>query len=665
MSRILSDIAVLLGKMESGLSNYMNNEEAIELISSLKEQFRLDAINVVIVYYGDCIYRPEDRFSNIKINVNRYNIKELPTNYLEFLHSADIVFFTFDSQLNELNRELRLELREATRSLNNIIAVYQKDLEREVSTIITTRRNLYIPLENSKMEIQNILRKLAETVDIAVFKLAKNKAVINQKIDLLDFIFRELGNNAVAKSIITAGEFLEIQIGDVRVLGKQQSILRNKLSKSFKSITIEAEHKNEEFFSTYNPIIKELRSKIESYNGFKSISLTKAVSLKMTEEFQNEIYSEFRNQTANYIANLVNEVKDSVGIIRQELDEALTSIDISHKLTKEETLEKGTIDRLLDSTTYSVKDHERTYNTKGMNQLFTELRAPLFMLMPVLMLFMLFKPITKLFTKIGEKDFIDRSITESNGIPTIKVVGHPRYEKIEEIFETLFDDIKSEINGKEVKSSPFYIKGNLVIQYEESGDKNRPVKTPIIKTDEEAVYIMLHTDREEVLEKFEQTYLMEAPKKSSSTTAGMGVIFKFIQNLPYAEYVLLVLLFIVGYFIWKKIEEFRKEETIDVLDAKKTIRTNFLTDFDRYLSTVQSKWKSSQDTWIRNIQESFLADLENCINSKIDNETKKLQELKGLYDKRTKIFKDNEKELKDFELELRKVKAEFNNYTRL
>ncbi len=659
------DIYSSIDKMEIGLSRYFSNEETLSVINEIKSNLRVDKLSVCILYTGVINFRSDDVFQSVKLATKAYSLTDLPEDIDSIVAKTDLVIFAILDKCDLISRDDREHIRNISKLNANSVLISTEDMKRDATSFAYAKRNLTFVIEDRRNDLINMLSKISEVVELSIFGIINKKTQIVNNIDLLDFAIKELSLNAAAKSIITNGEFLEIQINDVRLLSKQLSVLKSKLSRSFKALSQELDQSNENYFEITNPLMKELRAKVESFNGFQTVELGKNTVLKMSDGFQDDIYSEFESKTMVFIENQISSSLVSTSVIRKEVDNALYSIDVNHKLTTEEPLNKNSIKKLIETVPKGQRDLERSYVKKGLNQLFTDLRAPMFMLMPILMLFMIFKPVMNIFTKISKEDYIDRAVTESNGFPVIKIVGHPRYDKINEIYESLVDDITSEINSKELASSPFFIKGSLVIQYDEIKEKNKSSKRPIIKLEQDAVYILLETDRDEVLQKFELEYLTEAKKKSTSTSAGIGVVIKFIQNLPYAEYILFILLFIVGYFIRKKILEFNKEEVVEALDSKKAIRLNFQSDLERYINSIQMKWKNTQDNWIRNIQDLFQADLENYINQKIDDETKKVQELKILYDKRIKNFKETEKELNDFQNELKKLKQDILSAIRI
>jgi hypothetical protein len=662
----IKDIVASIDKMELGLSRYFNNEETIAVFNIIKSSLKTQRLQIVLLHYGNIPYKPEDKFLSTTLDVTAYQIDALPSDIESTLSKTDLLIVGIYEDTKNISRDDRDHIRNLTKNIPNVALASSEEFKRDAQGYAYARRNLTVVTEDRRNDLISILKLINENVEIAIFSIIGKKDELLSNIDLLDFALKEQSQNAAAKSIITNGEFLEIQINDIRLLSKQQSVLKSKLSRSFKALTQELDQKTEDYFGITNPQMKELRSKVENFNGFKTIDLGKNTVLQMSDGFQDAIYKELEENTIDHIEKQITESIAATSLIRKELDNALYSIEVNHKLSVEEPINKNTITRIIEAVPKGQKELERSFAKKGLNQLFTELRAPIFMLMPILMLFMIFKPVLGIFTKINKKDYIDRSITESNGMPAIKIIGHPRYDKINEIYETLNDDITNDINNKQdLASSPFYIKGKLVIQHDETKEKNKSVLIPVIKLEEDGVLVLLETDRDEVLGKFEETYLTEAKKKASSSSAGIGVVIKFIQSLPGAEYILFLLMFVVGYFINKKLKEFNKEEAVESTDSKKTIKINLQNDLDRYISSIQMKWKTTQDNWLRNLQDTFQAEMENSINLKIDAENKNTQELKVLFDKRIKIFKENEKELNDYQNELKKLKQDLLTAIRL
>jgi hypothetical protein len=664
----IRDIGFAFEKIEKGLSRFVHNEEVLLVIEQLKEKLLVKELKILLIAHGECAFRPNDRYQSINGVVETYQLEALPDDIKMKGEAADIVVFAILDPIDHLDRTFKDQIKDLSRNLPNACLAMTDENKREANSMVSVRRQRAIVLEERRRDLASILKKIGEETPLSTFVLAKNKASIEDHIDLLDYAIKESSQNAAAKSVINSGEFLEMQIADVRILSKQLSVLKTKLQRSFKSLSHQFEMRNEDFFGIAGDQSKEVREKIEAFKGFREEELGKNLIVKMTDGFKNDIYGDIEKNTSEYIQGQIHESVDKVQSLRKELDAALKSIEIDATVSEEEDLPENTIQRIFDSTPKGSKELERSFSKKGMYALFMELRTPLFMLMPIIMLVMLLKPVLGIFENLGKEDYIDRSTLTFDGRPAIKVVGHPRSDKILEIYDLLYSDIEANINARDLSESPFFVGADLdlVIDYEEVTEDKKTSKQPRLRQEEDGIYVILKSDRETILPAFENTFLSKGGKtRAGGGGGGIGVIFKMINKIPHSEYILLGLIFLIIYYIRVKLNDFNREVEVDSADAKRTIKGNFKGDIERYISTLQSKWKTAQDHWMRSTQDRFVADLENNINRKIDFENKRIQELKVLYDKRSKKFKETEKELKDFQKELIKLKQEVNSCARL
>ena len=666
MAGSIRDIGFAFEKIEKGLARFVNNDEVIFVIEQLKNKLVVKEIKILLIAHGECAVRPNDRYQSINGVVESFQLSSLPNDIEQKADEADVVVFAIIDALDPFDRAFRDTIKEFSRNLPHACLAMTDENKRDANSMVSVRRQRAVVLEERRKDLATILKKVGEETPLSTFVLAKNKESIADQIDLLDYAIKETSQNAAAKSVINSGEFLEMQIADVRILSKQLSVLKTKLQRSFKSLSHQFEIKNEDFFGIAGDQSKDVREKIDTFKGFREEELGKNLIVKITDGFKNDIYADIEKNTSEYIEGQMQDSVEKVKSLRVELDAALKSIEIDAKVTEEQDLPENTIQRIFDSTPKGNKELERSFSKKGMYALFMELRTPLFMLMPIIMLVMLLKPVLGIFENLGKEDYIDRSTITFDGRPTIKVVGHPRSDKILEIYDLLYSDIEASINSRDISESPFTVKGDLVLDYEEVTKDKKTSKRPRLRQEEDGIYVMLTSDRETILANFEAAFLSKGGKtRAGGGGGGIGVIFKMINKIPHSEYILLGLIFLIIYYIRVKLREFNREVEVDSADAKRTIRGNFKGDIERYISTLQSKWKSSQDHWMRNTQDRFVADLENNINRKIDFENKRIQELKVLYDKRSKKFKETEKELKDFQKELIKLKQEVNSCARL
>lgn len=664
MAGTIRDIGHAFERIEKGLDRHINNDEVIKVVEDLRSAIVINDIKIMLLHYGDCPYREGDRYERLSADVIAHDIRQLPEDIEDRCAEVDMIVYALFDNPEQLDPETKSRIKELSRTQPNACLAMTDAHKRACNSLVVVRRQRAVVVEDRRRDLASIMKKINEETPLSTFVLAKRGSNIHDQIDLLDFAVKETSQNAAAKSIINTGEFLEMQIADLRKLSKQLSVLKSKLQRSFKQINHEIEQQNNEFFGHASEVNKSVRGKIEAFKGFREEELGKNVIVRITDGFVTEVYDEIEESASQHLRQQIDLSLDRIKALRRELDQALRSIEIDVRINPEESLDEKAIQRVFEATPRGNKELERSFGKKGMYALFMELRTPMFMLMPLIMLVMLFKPVLGVFQKIGQEDVIDRAVTAIDGSPTIKVVAHPRAEKIPEIYDLLYTEIEADINGRDLGDSPFTVKGDLRIRVNTVQEGNKSRNEPVIKQDADAVYVMLESDRDEIVRRFEEEYLSVAKKRGSSGT-GMGAIFKMIGNIPHSEYVLLGLLGLIVYYVRVKMREFDKEVEVDSGDAKKTIKNNFTGDVDRYISTLSSKWKSLQDHWLRSTQERFVAELENSINRKIDGETKKVQELKVLYDKRSKRFKETEKELRDYQNELKKLKQDVASIARL
>lgn len=426
------------------------------------------------------------------------------------------------------------------------------------------------------------------------------------------------------------------------IISKDLTQLKQQINEESKKNLQLVDH-NLESFEKESTDLQKLKAEIVSFEGFVEKKQSKIVELAISkwavedksEKMIQLLHALFEDTTKSIMANysaLKLGIKDTfqesnLGIINlpkfsfghNQIKESLSVIEIS-----------------------SDKSYERQIPSKGIGALMMELRTPLFMLMPFMMIFGLFGALIK----SDDKGIVDESVLFYQNKPCIAITKLP--ENRDGQYLKFINDIESlrtpgsgvfnkEIKGEMVMVPQLAVQKKIVKQ--SFRNQNKIIETLDYHFDKknEKLYIYLkqNSDRNYVVQQLfnPQNSLLSYPASTKSSMGMGGMIKAFAKLKDYRIIILLTLSLLVIWFVITRKKSMKLEFTSLRAKEQKKLNTEVLQFIDknakqgtqRFHAKIIQKIKEHQNDLLKKLEDNYSKRVE-IEKDKREIQSKKLQQ---------------------------------------
>ncbi len=442
-------------------------------------------------------------------------------------------------------------------------------------------------------------------------------------------------------------------------------VINTKLKQITKAIedAVENFEKEDESYST-------LEENILSFFGFVEGKSGKSVTFKMSDgaiqdkiEKTNEVLTGFYSRTLELVNDHSKEVQKD---LTNQLNAWKLQLSLQEVLPQDSGAMPVTKEFLLDSSINSGKSYEKQVPYKGIGGLLTEMRTPLMMLMPFMMIFALFGALIK-----GEsKGNIDNSILFYNNRPSIAITQLP------ESWDNEYRKFINEVEEQRGKKNLFHkeISTELVaepqlavreIEVPQSfGDKTKIEETLDYFFDDKSQVIYLYlnenADRNFVIEKLfdPSAKLLTVASGSTRTSFGMSGIIRTLSR--FTQYRYLIIIGVSGLIAWFVITRKRSMDR-ELKESKekeqKKLNEDLKQHLDKNLKQQMQRWKIKLLDQIGDRYLTLQQNIETYINKTIEaRKEQKAEELK-IIQKRVLSIKNDKALIVALKSEQRKIQS--------
>ncbi len=455
-----------------------------------------------------------------------------------------------------------------------------------------------------------------------------------------------------AKSILNKKDSLALQMKNVKEAKDELSDIKADVNRQFKAISNELDHQLEIAKSNKSNLSKHLK-KIKSYEGFdveesgkqQKISFPSGFLTNMNGDVMQDIEMEFQKQSKL----LVNTVKS----INADVKEKLNDLNINYPIIRQDENLDNQIEQVIGISHFEPKNTDKTVSKKGWYSLFMELRTPLFMMMPIMMIVMIFSQASSK-ADIGQ---IDESITfdNDNKRECIVIEKFPKAiggeDNFNEAANAFMRTLSSTINQRDDSKNPFLINEKLIIAHREveSGTQYKKKKTYVPETSiiNNKLYLYVLQDRGIVVDELlnPNNSLLAFSNRRRSGGMGYGAIINGINRIPpeYKSLFSFALFSLVFFYIRSRFKSFQKEKEDQSVKEKLSLRQTLEQDLSRFIDTTFSKWQNRMNQYMKTNQDKINHKLEDLVDNHVDKEITKHTLDKQLFDSRNKSLSDDEK----------------------
>ncbi|WP_010183014.1 hypothetical protein [Aquimarina agarilytica] len=470
------------------------------------------------------------------------------------------------------------------------------------------------------------------------------------------------------KSIIVNQKLQEIQNTKSELSTKDLNFTKSRITNDFKYITKSIEESFEESFDNFdknNSELRDLQEDILSFVGFVEIKRSKNLTLKIADgaiqnklDKTNNILTDFLEKTNknvnNHLAQLNLWLKNTYSVRNINIPNISIS-KLSTSLIRE---------TLAVSNIFPEKVYEKQISFKNLGHLLMELRTPLFMLMPFMMVFAVFGAL------INSEDLgtIDESQLFYNNRPCVAITSLPvsrdnAFRKFINELNALRDPKKGvfdkEINNELVTEPQLAIKKMEVVQSFNNKIKVEETLDYLFDNKNQILYLFLreNADRSFVIEQlFDPNNKLLSIPSSNRRGFGIGGFIRALSSLHEYKYVILISL--VSLIFWFVVSR-KKSMDIELKTSKEREQSKLNSDLRQHIekNIKQSllKYNSKIIAELNTLETSITKDMERNILNIIEASKKETIKKEKVMQKRLSGLKTEKSTLTSWSSDFNKL----------
>ncbi len=432
---------------------------------------------------------------------------------------------------------------------------------------------------------------------------------------------------------------------ELRKMSRKMGIIKSGIARQIKSITQEALDKLQKEVSSQDSIIHQVYRQFEVYDGFNSEDIVRNTQIDVPEGFIDRSTDLIKASLSETLTNSYSWLKNLESGIKESVELALKNLSIESEIEVEIPLDQRNIEWIVNDNVNPEGDWTRSFTRKGLYHLFMELRTPMFMLLPFMMIGSLFAALL-----IGvDEGSINASITHSDEREEIIVISKlpSKYfpdDPDRQGHLSFMEDV-----NKRIKDGVFDRNSVTLLQHETKIDRyNKKVKIAKFLFDPSTHSLTLFpvSNRMEVIEMLKDPTFKLLHQGGGNIRMGYSALFGLMAKISDYKYLVFGgLMLLILWYGRKKFNDYKKEKVETAEREKRSLRHALRTSFEKSVHNAVHAWQSNVSDSFRSYQELLVQNVQRAIDDKVEEETLLAQEEKLLSDTRNKIFSQKEKEI--------------------
>ncbi|MGB5437556.1 MAG: hypothetical protein WBM98_16805 [Maribacter sp.] len=598
---------------------------------------------------------------------DHYPVRILP----ECTKSLNIVVYDLDIRKNYPNWDLALRVLGMDPSVCILIDLSdngQKTVPTQVPRINSVLTK-FINITQLNDTINEVLISQDVVQGVKVAKLLNHLRISHHLHDFIEEHLEEREKQWQGKAMITYKKELQIQNNIADRSGKELSLLKLKIDSGYKQLIRLVENKTENL-DKMAPGYRQLEDEITSFLGFVENKGSRYLTLIISEGAVQDKIQKANKLLMDYFEDILSKVNKGIQDLEMEIREQFQEWQLD--LPEIETLpidSKLTNEVLSGSNSLPDKPYQKQIISKGIGSLLLELRTPLFMLMPFMMIFALFASL------VGEADKgkVDETVMFHENRPAIAINRLPEsrnnefgrfINELERYNAPGKDVFEKGIEGELVTEPQLAVKSVEVPQNYGNGTKTEQRLDYFFDSQDQMVYLYLNpnADRNFVIDKLYDPGL-ELLTIPNSTRRGFGIggLIRFLSGLRDYRYIIFIgLLGLISWFIITR----KRSMDAELVAAKEKERFKLNSDLKQHMDKIiklnVQKWRSKLVEELGSRENTLLKEAERALKHNIENKHMQKTQEKKILQKRTASLKIQKSKLSNFKSELHKLRIKFD-----
>lgn len=460
---------------------------------------------------------------------------------------------------------------------------------------------------------------------------------IGQISKLMEFFVKSKeveGKRIKGKMILNEKDLSEIRSTDTRGMSRESSNVKGDLSKKIRILQRQFEAEIDKVQFDEEGFVQLIKKEITDYQGLLEVESGKTITIDVSDGYARDLESNALKGLTEFVEGTARTVITNVTSIQNELKNYLKEKKIEGPIIPKVSLSDMNTSDYCTLEPIQTSSLTKSFNKKGgMYQLFMELRTPMFMMMPLMMVGSLFGALL-----VGaDNGSISPKTHDEYGEQIVMIDRFPEYfaqngtKEFISSFEEVVQKKGRETNyfiGNWASNGERRKKETFELNYKEQGDK---------------VILFVSDSREKAVEQLTSFYdskLGGGKRVSMGYSAIFGIISKYSQFRYYIFGALMLAIFL---FSKKKIKEQALEKEVNLEKERRSIKNSLSQGLERGVSTQISSWKSFVNDFLKTKQDMLVGITEKLVDKKVETATYDVNNRKKIIDQRQKNFQKSQK----------------------
>ena len=442
------------------------------------------------------------------------------------------------------------------------------------------------------------------------------------------------GKRIKGKMILNNKDLSEIRSTDTRGMSRESSNVKGDLSKKIRILQRQFEAELDKVQFDESGFVQLLKKEITDYQGLLEVEAGKTITIDVSEGYAKDLESNALKGLTDFVEGTAKTIITNVTSIQNELKNYLREKKIEGPIIPKVSITDMNTEDYCVLEPIQTSSLTKSFNKKGgMYQLFMELRTPMFMMMPLMMVGSLFGALL-----VGaDNGAISPKTHDEYGEQIVMIDRFPEYfaQNGTKEFISSFEEVVQ----KKGRESNYFIgnwasngerrkKESFELNYKEQGDK---------------VILFVSDSREKAVQQLTSFYdskLGGGKRVSMGYSAIFGIISKYSQFRYYIFGALMLAIFL---FSKKKIKEQALEKEVNLEKERRSIKNSLSQGLERGVSMQISSWKSFVNDFLKTKQDMLVGITEKLVDKKVETATYDVNNKKKIIDQRQKNFQKSQK----------------------
>lgn len=486
---------------------------------------------------------------------------------------------------------------------------------------------------------------------------------VNSLLKSCDIITRQINHkkrNLKSDSLLSERELLKYELKESDVTNKDVVQLKNQINRIYSPLyrIIEKEKallekRGEDVF------LDKVAQEVEQLDKFKSEEKGKSNILFIPQGVLDAMVQKNLGLLRKSFKQTIEQIKKKQTLVEVEIKHLFKELNVDSPLLYSHSVKEELVEETLKQNMILEKEYERSMTKKGWSSLMSDIRGPLFMLMPLMMMASIF---ASFFVTEDVGSVLKNEIAYNNR-PAVIITKLPD-KYAEKGFKRFAENYLFGRTGEHIFTRNQIFELNVIQRKEVTKNSFGKSKEKIIKQNdyivkEDRLIVFLHKDasHKEVV-----TKLMDPANNllviEASSRGGGGITALYRLGSFFGEYRYLVLFSIVALFSWfirKKSKEFDTDRNYNLTQQKKTLIKDLQTEFDKIIRKSIISCSTKLTNHLKKQEDGHQVAAYKKLTNHIDNNKQNLLEQGNISKRREKNIQTKEIELSETERDLIKI----------